>query len=605
MSDSKLYAYKLNAGASYHGDRDPAKDFDRLKAAGNGAPRGIWSGGTTMWVVDANDDKIYAHKMSDMSPDPGKDYNSLSVTGNEYPYGIWSDGTTMWVADPIAEKIYAYESFFPPPTPTATPLAVPPDGGSLIVASKRINIVNNGAPSGTTIEMSGDAFNALPRNTTVTFSSVSPGSSSAPVPSSNRFTIGGSSAVAVDITINPSVNGAPVEVCIPITQALRDALGSEVSELKMLHYDEDSQTWTALTTTIKTSNGVATEACATTTSFSVFLLGAKVITIPGAYMASRIEPGITEVNVSAGDEIRLTVDIFGRQNIQDQTLGEHHKYLWRENDVIVAGEQSSELVYIAPSSAGTYNLVAFLSGRYCAGDLAACSAEFVVRVIRSSSLPQSPTPEPVNPAGEIADILADGDGNQHEVFTPEDGGKFGGETFSISAPSSAVQSGEIIGVRMYESGDASNVGMTHHRYTLGGSRYGISVVDSEGDSVSSYRLNAAAKVCVPLPDELSSNISDIAILATNADGSFTVLTSSVRISTTGTQVCGNISELPASVAVGKLGAPAPIPAPTPEPTPEAPDTGGASPSAAAILWLVLLGVAIATVSGFVVRGRHA
>ena len=159
-------------------------------------------------------------------------------------------------------------------------------------------------------------------------------------------------------------------------------------------------------------------------------------------------------------------------------------------------------------------------------------------------------------------------------------------------------------MRMYESGDASNVGMTHHRYTLGGSEYGISVVDSEGESVLSYLLNTPAKVCVPLPRDLSANISNVAILATNSDGSLTVLTSSVRISTSGPQVCGNISNLPATVAAGKQGAPSAVPAPTPEPTPEVPDTGGASPSAAAILWLVLLGVAVAAVSGFVVRGRR-
>ena len=46
------------------------KDFDTLRAAGNEDPIGIWSDGTTMWVTDWGDAKIYAHSMSTKARTP-------------------------------------------------------------------------------------------------------------------------------------------------------------------------------------------------------------------------------------------------------------------------------------------------------------------------------------------------------------------------------------------------------------------------------------------------------------------------------------------------------------------------------------------------------
>jgi len=102
-ADGKLYAYKI-ADKS----RDPLKDFDTLDAAGNDLPTGLWSNGITMWVTDWQDTKIYAYKMSDKSRDPAKDFDTLIAAGNIRPTGIWSDGTTMWVSD-TADTIYAYK----------------------------------------------------------------------------------------------------------------------------------------------------------------------------------------------------------------------------------------------------------------------------------------------------------------------------------------------------------------------------------------------------------------------------------------------------------------------------------------------------------------
>ena len=110
-ADGKLYAYKTADKT-----RDPLKDFNTLDAAGNNLPTGLWSNGTTMWVTDWQDTKIYAYKMSDKSRDPAKDFDTLIVAGNIRPTGIWSDGDTMWVSD-TADTIYAYKMSDKKPNP--------------------------------------------------------------------------------------------------------------------------------------------------------------------------------------------------------------------------------------------------------------------------------------------------------------------------------------------------------------------------------------------------------------------------------------------------------------------------------------------------------
>ena len=227
--------------------------------------------------------------------------------------------------------------------------------------------------------------------------------------------------------------------------------------------------------------------------------------------------------------------------------------------------------YTAPSAPGTYTVNASVAGNACSGDSDDCSAKFEIRVRRPAT-PQPDNELAVNPPWAIPPILADDPGNQYEVFTPEEGGRFDGDTYSISASPGAVPNGEVVGLRMEESGSSSNVGMTRHRYTLVGNSYAVFAVDASGDALSGYRLNAPVEVCMPLPAEGRRNISDIALVVGNADGSQTVLSASVRIVASGVDVCGKVSEVPATVSVGVAGAPAPIPTPLPLVTPEAPDT---------------------------------
>ncbi len=322
---------------------------------------------------------------------------------------------------------------------------------------------------------------------------------------------------------------------------------------------------------------------------------------------SRIEPTIRSVTVSAGDLIRIGVDVYGAQDIKDNGLADGIGFLWSDGDG--GGEfngNGREVIYAAPELPGTYTISvspAFWACRAPATDEIRCEAKFEITVRRASAAVE-PTPEPRNPEGEIPTVLADSEGEQYQVFTPEGGGTFTGDASSLEAGPGAVPNGEIIGLRIAEGDAATNTGKTHQRYSLGGRMYGVHVVDGSGEMVSEYVLDTPARVCVPLPDALRSNISDLALVAINSDDSLMILAAQVRISTAGTTVCGNLSNLPASVAVGSAGAPAALPTATPELAPEIPDTGGTAPTSNFAFWALLLGTAAVAVVTFIAIGRR-
>ena len=111
-TDDKLYAYTLDGGA-----RDTAKEFDLADstdaAEDNGNPYGVWSDGTTIWVADEHDDRLYAYTLDGGARDTAKEFGLHEDSGNRFednanPRGIWSDGDTMWVADLADNMLYAY-----------------------------------------------------------------------------------------------------------------------------------------------------------------------------------------------------------------------------------------------------------------------------------------------------------------------------------------------------------------------------------------------------------------------------------------------------------------------------------------------------------------
>ena len=99
---------------------------DVLDCAGNYDPEGIWSDGTTVWVADRDDDRIYAYSLRDNLRDPSKEFNGLNAAFNHDARGIWSDGSTMWVADSGRDWVYGYNmSEDPLFTPAPAVLGVP------------------------------------------------------------------------------------------------------------------------------------------------------------------------------------------------------------------------------------------------------------------------------------------------------------------------------------------------------------------------------------------------------------------------------------------------------------------------------------------------
>ena len=84
---------------------------------------GIWSDGTTLWIADEEDHKLYALDLNTLALQSSKDI-PLDTSGNdaaqknEHPTGIWSDHQTMWVADQEDIKLYAYAMVDDPDTQT-------------------------------------------------------------------------------------------------------------------------------------------------------------------------------------------------------------------------------------------------------------------------------------------------------------------------------------------------------------------------------------------------------------------------------------------------------------------------------------------------------
>ena len=344
----------------------------------------------------------------------------------------------------------------------------------------------------------------------------------------------------------------------------------------------------------------------------------------------KIEPAISSIAVSPDDRVLLDVNVFGRQGLMDNGLADRdpsdgrppftwtssgggtfseagNRTEWRNNQA-----DDRQVFFIAPSNAGTFKVTTALLG---SGDcqpqqddetsddqFERCSANFDVTVKRRSAVePQRPAP--ANPPGTIPETLTDPEGTAYAVFTPVDGGNFKGEGVSFLTSPGAVANGEFIGISMANTGDAANTGATHQRYTLMGATYDIKVVDSSSEPVSDIVLQEPATVCLPLPNALRSNIADIAITAIGGDDSLTILATSVKITPDGVIVCAGISALPATVAVGALGAPLPPPDIEPVETEQAlPDTGGTAPRSATLILIMLLGMA-ATTCALIARRR--
>ena len=90
----------------------------------NNDQRGMWSNGTTLFVVDHGDTQVYGYQLSDRSQDDDKNLDLDAA--NADPWGLWFDGRVLWVADTADDKLYVYD------LPGAQPDNTPADGAPLV-----------------------------------------------------------------------------------------------------------------------------------------------------------------------------------------------------------------------------------------------------------------------------------------------------------------------------------------------------------------------------------------------------------------------------------------------------------------------------------------
>ena len=107
-ASSKIFAYKRSDGT-----HDSTKDMESLYMSSAADdenaedPSGLWSNGTTMFVTDSEDNKVYSYKLSDQTRDSDKEIPLDS--DNENPEGLWFDGRVLWVVDNDDDKVYVYD----------------------------------------------------------------------------------------------------------------------------------------------------------------------------------------------------------------------------------------------------------------------------------------------------------------------------------------------------------------------------------------------------------------------------------------------------------------------------------------------------------------
>ena len=109
--DNKVYAYRMSDTT-----RDSAKDVTLAMANANAT--GVWCDGDNVWVVEDDDDvgsnDIFAYNRADGTRNTDVDFPDLDpiVSGsplNADPRGIYSNGETMFVVDDEDATVYAWK----------------------------------------------------------------------------------------------------------------------------------------------------------------------------------------------------------------------------------------------------------------------------------------------------------------------------------------------------------------------------------------------------------------------------------------------------------------------------------------------------------------
>ena len=301
------------------------------------------------------------------------------------------------------------------------------------------------------------------------------------------------------VTVPRQELARPVDVCIPVHQ------GSSEQIYEPITFKINGDTGGSPISTRQFFNAggllcAETYVLPITVAVGLRLLPPSPTPTPSQIFISRLAISPGSVTVLQNDRLRLNVDIYGVQDILDNSLGDRVTFDWsimphggtfEEADPSADSDNETderEVLFTVPISPGRYLVKVSLDATECddwddVND--GCFAEIEVKVRRAAALP-SPTATPANPAGEIPLVIVDDYGNQYEVFTPVDGGEFIGEDVSVVGDPGAVPNKEVIGVRADADGVASNVGQTQDRVTLDGMYYRIAGVDAFGVRLRGY-----------------------------------------------------------------------------------------------------------------------
>ncbi len=356
----------------------------------------------------------------------------------------------------------------------------------------------------------------------------------------------------------------------------------------------------------------------------------------------RIEPAIRGVALTVGEEVRMAVQVYGRQDIRDDSLGDDPSvtFDWTAEDR--AGESGPgqgefaesvsslygrvtnglpddrRVLYTAPAEPGRYRVRAALDvgTSECLGRrvgeteedaVERCTAIFDFTVRRPS--PDEPTPVPPrNPTGEMPDAIVDEDGTNYEVVTPEDGGEFVTERCTFKIPKGAINDMEVIGVSVAELEEPEDqIDVDDPRFMTGGLQCRIDAISVDRRPLVGYRLLAPGEICMPLPDAFRPKAVNALVGAINADATLTALSSKLYLAGTSgaLKVCGSMSSISATTTVALRAEAAGELPPAPSPTADAaePDTGPARLSERQAAVFLLFGVAMAMLAGAVLIGR--
>ena len=331
-----------------------------------------------------------------------------------------------------------------------------------------------------------------------------------------------------------------------------------------------------------------------------------------------IRPTVREVSVRVGDTIALTVDIYDGQEVLDNSIPDKpgSKLVFRWTDMRADGGSAGgtfaapanqrRVTYTAPSSPGRYIVTAEAqpdgvctshhegAAEITDAEREQCTATFTIRVSGIPAVP-APRPDPVDPTGAIPTSMTDDKGGTYTVFTPTKGGTYTGDDITVTAPAGAIPDRTVVGIGAVASDIPTPDPIPGATMSLAGSYYDINAIADNGEPpIPSYTLNEPATACLPFPDEFRADLSNVVVVQRKSAGDLSILSTKIRSNAGDLTVCGTLTQLPATVAVARLGL---VPAPTqttPTTPADTPDTGATAPGYAILLLTLLTGALLLT-----------